>query len=192
MVDSADHIAGKTGLSPTVTISKNGGSFGSPSGSITEIANGWYSLAGNATDRNTVGEFVIHATGSGADPTDDRYTIVPWDPFDIVRLGLTGLANANPGEAGGLATYNNLTSLEIDGNVNDASATTTVFIGNSGLSSSNDFYNRLVLVFTNGTLKGVGRRVSDYVGSTRSFTFGVPFPVAPTNGDLFSIIGLIE
>jgi hypothetical protein len=70
MIDSSDHITGKTGLSPTVTLSKNGGSFGSPSGSVTEIANGWYKVAGNATDSNTAGPLVLHATGSGADPTD--------------------------------------------------------------------------------------------------------------------------
>jgi len=39
MADSGDHIAGKTGLEPTVTISKNGGSFTSPDGAVTEIGN---------------------------------------------------------------------------------------------------------------------------------------------------------
>ena len=106
MIDSADHVTGKTGLSPTVTISKNGGAFASPSGAITELANGWYVLAGNATDRNTLGEFLIHATAAGADPTDDRYVIVPWDPFDAVKMGLTALPNAVPGANGGLPTTN--------------------------------------------------------------------------------------
>lgn len=81
MVDSADHVTGKTGLSPTVTISKNGGSFASPSGAVSEVGNGLYKIAGNATDSNTVGELWIHATGTGADPTDTSYTIVPFNPF---------------------------------------------------------------------------------------------------------------
>ena len=102
MVDEADHITGKTGLTPTVTISKNGGSFASPSGAVTELANGWYLLAGHATDRDTLGDLLIHATGSGADPMDERYCVVPWNPFDGVRLGMTALPNAAAGAAGGL------------------------------------------------------------------------------------------
>lgn len=83
MVLASDHVSPAIGLSPTVTISKNGGSFASPSGSVTEIANGWYQLAGNATDRNTLGELLLHATGTGADPVDDRYDIVAHDPFAL-------------------------------------------------------------------------------------------------------------
>lgn len=92
MVDSADHLAGKTGLSPTVTISKNGGAFGAPAGAVSEIGSGWYALAGNATDRGTLGDLLVHATATGADPVDDRYLIVPWDPFDAADLGLLVLS----------------------------------------------------------------------------------------------------
>lgn len=106
MVDSTDHVTGKTGLSPTVTISKNGGSFASPSGAVTEVGNGLYKVAGNATDSNTVGELWIHATGTAADPTDTAYTIVAYDPFDSVRLGLTALPNAAAAANGGLPTVN--------------------------------------------------------------------------------------
>jgi len=87
MADSGDHIAGKTGLEPTVTISKNGGSFTSPDGAVTEIGNGWYSLAGNATDRNTLGEFLLHAEATGADPADEKYTIESHDPFNLAEPG---------------------------------------------------------------------------------------------------------
>ena len=90
LVASSDHVTPVTGITPTVTIRKNGGSFGSPAGAVTEIANGWYELAGNATDRNTLGSLLLHATGTGADPCDDRYYIVPWDPFDA-NMGLSRL-----------------------------------------------------------------------------------------------------
>lgn len=104
MVDSTDHVTGKTGLSPAVTISKNGGSFASPSGAVTEVGNGLYKIAGNATDSNTLGELWIHATGAAADPTDTAYSIVPFNPYDSVRLGLTALPNAAAEAAGGLYT----------------------------------------------------------------------------------------
>ena len=102
MVDSADHITGKTGLSPTVTLSKNGGSFASPAGAVTEIGNGWYKVAGNATDTATLGPLILHATGTGADPVDVLYEVVAFDPQDSVRVGLTALPNAAADAAGGL------------------------------------------------------------------------------------------
>lgn len=90
MADATDHITGKTGLSPTVTLSKNNAAFAAAAGAVTEIANGWYSLAGNATDRNTLGPLLVHATGTGADPYDLEYAVVAFDPFDV-NLGLTNL-----------------------------------------------------------------------------------------------------
>jgi hypothetical protein len=75
-VDGADHRTGKTGLSPTVVLSKNGGAFASPAGAVTEVANGWYKIAGNATDCNTIGPLILHADGTGADPTDMRWDVV--------------------------------------------------------------------------------------------------------------------
>lgn len=91
MVDSADHFSPKTGLSPTVTIRKASGSFASPSGAVSEIANGWYKVAGNATDSATLGPLLLHATASGADPVDDRYEVVAFDPQDATGLGLSRL-----------------------------------------------------------------------------------------------------
>lgn len=82
MVDSSDHVTAKTGLSPTITISKAGGSFASASGSVSEIGNGWYKVAGNATDSGTLGPLVLHATGTGADATDAVYEVVAYDPQD--------------------------------------------------------------------------------------------------------------
>lgn len=91
MVDSADHVSAKTGLSPTVTLSKAGGSFASPAGAVSEIGSGWYKVAGNAADSNTNGPLILHATASGADPTDILYEVVAYDPQDSNGLGLTNL-----------------------------------------------------------------------------------------------------
>lgn len=102
MIDSTDHISPKTGLTPTVTLSKNGGSFGAAAGAVTEIANGWYKVAANATDANTLGPLVLHATGSGADPVDIMFNVVAFDPGDSVRAGLTAMPNAAAAASGGL------------------------------------------------------------------------------------------
>lgn len=87
MVDSADHVSGKTGLSPSVALSKDGGAFGSALGAVTELSNGWYKLAANATDRDTLGELAIHISAAGADPTDMLFVIVSFDPFDVAEPG---------------------------------------------------------------------------------------------------------
>jgi hypothetical protein len=80
MFDSADGTSPKTGLNPTVTISKNGAVFASPAGAVTEISAGWYKVAGNATDTNTLGVLTLHATASGAAVTDAQYEVVAYDP----------------------------------------------------------------------------------------------------------------
>ena len=102
MVDSSDHITGKTGLTPTVTISKNGAAFGSPSGAVSEIGSGLYKVAGNATDSNTLGSLILHATATGADPVDVEFEVVAFDPQDAVRMGQTALPNATAGALNGL------------------------------------------------------------------------------------------
>lgn len=104
MIDSTDHISAKTGLSPTVTLSKAGGSFASPSGAVSEIANGWYKVAGNATDTGTLGPLILHASATGADATDMIFEVVAFDPQDTVRLGLTALPNVASGSAGAIPT----------------------------------------------------------------------------------------
>lgn len=70
MVSSADHITGKTAASPVVTISKNGAAFAAAAGAIAELSNGWYTVSFTNVDSNTLGDLAVHATGSGADPSD--------------------------------------------------------------------------------------------------------------------------
>lgn len=104
MVSASDHITGATGKSPTVLLSKNGATFASPAGAVTEVANGWYQVAGNATDSGTLGPLALHATASGCDPSDDVFMVVAYNPLDAVHLGLTALPNAAAAASGGLPT----------------------------------------------------------------------------------------
>lgn len=104
MVQSSDHVTALTGASPTVTLSKNGGVFASPSGTVSEIGSGWYKVAGNATDSNTLGPLILHATAASGDPADALFTIIGADPFDGVRMGMTALPNAAAAASGGLLT----------------------------------------------------------------------------------------
>ena len=108
MVDVGDHISGKAGLTPTVTLSKNGGAFASPAGAVTEIASGWYKVAANATDSGTIGALALHAEAAGlADPTDMLFSVVARAPQVIgcwTRTGSTYLVDYSLVIGGALVT----------------------------------------------------------------------------------------
>src|SRR5512139_1698062 len=70
MIDSSDHITGKTGLTVTVTLSKAGAAFAAAGATITEVSSGWYKAALTTTDTNTLGDLSYHCTATGADSTD--------------------------------------------------------------------------------------------------------------------------
>jgi hypothetical protein len=85
------------GLTPTVVISKNGGTFATPAGAVTEVGLGLYKVAPNAADADTPGTLVLYATSVGADATfDDDWVVIeveepatPLNPEDGVTT--TGL-----------------------------------------------------------------------------------------------------
>lgn len=76
MTDSTDHVTGKTGLTLTITASKDGAAFASISPTVTERGDGWYNLALTAAMTDTVGDLCLHITASGADPSDIKLNIV--------------------------------------------------------------------------------------------------------------------
>jgi hypothetical protein len=77
LTSTADNVTGVTGASPVVTISKAGGNFGSPSGSVAEIANGWYDLTTSAADTGTNGALILHVAGVAAtyNPYDEVHQV---------------------------------------------------------------------------------------------------------------------
>jgi hypothetical protein len=116
LVLSSDHITGATGLSPTVTISKNGAAYASPAGAVTELTNGWYKIAGNATDTNTLGPIDLHASVATADPCDmkDAANIVAYDPQDAVGLGLSRIDATVSSRMATFTLPTNFSSFSID------------------------------------------------------------------------------
>lgn len=54
-----------TGKTPTVELSKDGGAYAAASGALSEVGSGQYVLAGDATDRDTLGELWAHITATG-------------------------------------------------------------------------------------------------------------------------------
>ena len=76
---------------PTVTLSKNGAAFAAANGTVSNIGNGWFQVAPNITDNNTLGILTLFATAMGADSTDSLFEVVAYDPADSSVLGLSGV-----------------------------------------------------------------------------------------------------
>ena len=76
MADSTDHITGKTGLTLTVTLSKDGGAFASITPTVTERTNGWYNIALTSSHTDTLGDCVVRATSTGADASERALNVV--------------------------------------------------------------------------------------------------------------------
>lgn len=74
----------------------------------------------------------------------------------------------------------------VSATVNDAGATTTSFI-TTLTSAVNDFYKDQTMYFDSGSLTGASRIITGYVGATKTVTFDEAWPLAPGNGDAFTI-----
>lgn len=206
MVDSTDHITGKTGLvlgtSLTVSLSKNGGAFVSVSSGVSEIGNGLYKIAGSASNSDTLGSLILHATGTGADPCDVEFEVVAYDPQDSVRIGLTALPNVVAGGLNGLPlsvdTSGRVEVLKINGFTQ-----TGRDLGNSVLLSSGtgagqvklslgyigidwgDIANKATVnAFTNTSIASVSGAVGSVTGAVGSVTGNVGGSVASVTGDV--------
>lgn len=135
MYDSTTH-APKTGLSPTVKISKAGGAGATSTNSAAEVDStnlpGLYKLVLTTTETGTAGSFDVSATASGADPAAFHSQVIAIDLNDSVRLGLTALPNAAAAATGGLPTVdaNNAVKVQSGTGANQISLSSgTVTVG---------------------------------------------------------------
>lgn len=76
MIDSSDHISVKTGLTVAGTVALDGGSFGSLTNAVSELASGWYKVDLAAADLNG-NNVALKFTAAGADPTNIYFRTQP-------------------------------------------------------------------------------------------------------------------
>lgn len=87
MVDGADPLAEKTGLSLSVEIAKAGGSYAAMAGTASEVGQGTYRIALAAGDVDTEGPAMLRITAAGA--------LNQYVPVQVLRLpGEVHLAKA--------------------------------------------------------------------------------------------------
>lgn len=109
MTDATDHVTGKTGLTLTMIASKDGAAFASVTPVVTELVNGFYSLALTTTHTNTLGDFAMHITGTGADPTDLIEQVV----VDLPGATVASVSGAVGSVTGAVGSVTGITSSDV-------------------------------------------------------------------------------
>jgi len=105
-VDATDGITAETGLTGTGRISKNGAATAATAASISEVDStnmpGRYYIELTAAEIDTLGIIEFRYKAAACAEVIARAQVVPFDPYDSVRMGLTALPNAAADAAGGL------------------------------------------------------------------------------------------
>lgn len=191
MVDSSDHVTGMTGLTLSVSISKNGGAFSTISPTVTERGNGWYNIALSSSDTDTLGDLVVRATATGADPAERVLNVVAnveADTYTIVNTNLDTTVSSRASQSSVNAIPTNpvlVTDTRLD-NLDATISSRSTFVpaedavivgtntdktGYSLSSTSEDSIASKVWSSTTRTLTSFGTLVSDIWNySTRTLT----------------------
>lgn len=161
---AADGITPKTGLTPTIRLSKNGVSpyVNRNSGTaITHVENGWYSVTLDSTDTNTRGRLKVMAT-------DTANHLPVWMDFDVLSQAYWdekyGAALALQGGGASTATL-------------DAAA-----------SAIDAYYAGLFIALTGGTGAGQVRRIIGYTGATKVAQVETPWLTNPVAGTTYRLV----
>tara|TARA_R110002020_G_scaffold155607_2_gene336748 strand:+ start:3436 stop:4182 length:747 start_codon:yes stop_codon:yes gene_type:complete len=90
------------------------------------------------------------------------------------------------GSTDGVSSLSKGSNSILQGSVTTGSTTSSIK-GTGALSTTDDFYNDRMLLFTSGDLQYQGKPITDYVGSSKTFTTD-PFTSAPASSDTFIIV----
>jgi hypothetical protein len=117
MIDSSDHVTGKTGLAAGLTIyAVKAGTSGVITPTVTEVdstnVKGVYKLALTTGHTDTLGELELHITASGADPTDLKWQVSSYLPGEAATLQADQAVNATKW-AGGTIPAPNVTGVPL-------------------------------------------------------------------------------
>ena len=83
-----DHFTPKTGVTPTVQLSKAGTNFAAAAGVVSEIGSGWYRIGLTAVDTNTEGDLAFIATAAAAD-------VANWTDQVVIGLPISSSIKKN-------------------------------------------------------------------------------------------------
>lgn len=185
-VDQSDGFTPETSLTISqadVRLKKNGGAWAqkADTNAATHEENGWYEVALNTTDTNTLGELIVAVNESGALPVWRVFQVVPANVYDSLVAGSDALQVHTNEITAGLITAAAIATGAIDA---DAIATDAVTEIQSGLATAaaladvqtdtNDIQTRLPAALVGGRMdSSVGAMASDTLTSTALATSAV-------------------
>lgn len=180
---ASDHVSPATGKTMAVVLSKAGGAFGNPNAgasNATEVADGWYKFALDATDTNTVGDLVVRLTAATVDDSERLLQIV-----NANTGGLAALPNVASGSAGAVITSGTGTAqLAVSGGaakVDGTSALTESYgTSGSGVTLAQALYELLQNL---GEFSITGTTITVYKrdGATTAETYSLDDAVTPSS-----------
>lgn len=184
MVDSSDHITGKTGLTLNVQICKSGQTtFSTPNGTVAEIGNGRYKFYPAASDLNALGPLIIQVTAAGADPQDIDCLVVNFDPYSGTNLGLAYLDAAITSRLMASAVILGSGSV-VSHAGNAASAFKTTLTG-----SAIKYVGMLLKFSDSAAAANEIREIISFDASTGIVMVNREFSTTPADGDTFVLLG---
>lgn len=170
--------AAKTGVTVStgdLKLSKNGAAEANHAGTWTEVGSGQYYYEFTAGELDTLGWIAFRVAKTGVKAEVYQVSVVAYDPFDVVRLGLTSLSStARP-----------------TGTVqSDAGNTALTFKVDSTLGAyAADAFKQMMLKFGAGTTNAHQvRRVTAFNTTTDFVTVSEAFASAPSASDAFELI----
>jgi hypothetical protein len=185
LVDATDGYTPETGITtPTIKVSKNGGTQATGTGTFTEIGTGQYYYEFASGEIDTLGWVTFNLQKAGCRDYNAIVQIMAYDAMDAVRLGLTALPNANAASAGGLLTSGtgshqiNTSAGVVDANAIQISGDATA-ADNLESAADGTGYNlgagQIVAQSVSGNVGGnvVGNVNGNVSGSVNSVTTGV-------------------
>ena len=170
MTDSADPLAGKTGLSSfTVKLAKDSAAEATVSPTITERGGGWYEVTPLAAHRDTLGESAWTFTHAGA---NDFVRLEEVEEIDAQSTSWAKLLASASGIILGSAVTGTLS----------ATVMTSDLTG-----YDNDELIGRAIIWTSGTAAGQASTITDYASTNGTVTYD-PITTVPVNGDSFVIV----
>lgn len=204
LVLSTDGKTPATGIVPVVTLSKDGAAYAANNagaGGITETGNGFYKVAPNATDSNTLGGLKLHvASGATWDVFDEDFLVVAYDPY-LATLGggIDTAITANPSIVAIKAMADGIAATNVIGTVTAAASATsfTVTLANFSSIGANALRGRSAIVAVSSTAPATVAFTGNVSANTASGSSSTvitlfatsPLPAAPQVGDVLVFVG---
>jgi hypothetical protein len=176
LVDSSDHVTGKTGLSAglTITASKAGTYSATPiTPTVAELdatnAKGLYSLILTTTHTNTLGELLLHITASGADPADYWFQVSTYIPGEAATLQADQAVNATKFAGQTITAAAGVTLPSSVASPTNITAATGVVLSSAGVQA---IWDALTSALT--TVGSIGKRLVDNLTGDIYARLGAP------------------